>query len=115
MRMRGCGVSANEYSCAHGAQINFGDFTPYLTYRNISGKSQQIFSLRTFLNLTRSKKIIGTQTQYLVEALSDVKQVIAFYCRQDTVAWRNLRLFYQKNVLQWSDSFKSLSCSQIDV
>jgi hypothetical protein len=27
-----CGVSANEYSCAHGAQINFGDPTPYLTY-----------------------------------------------------------------------------------
>ncbi len=26
-----CGVSANEYSCAHGAQINFGDLTPYLT------------------------------------------------------------------------------------
>ncbi len=28
---RGCGVSANEYRCAHGAQINFGDITPYLT------------------------------------------------------------------------------------
>ncbi len=28
----GCGVSANEYSCTHGAQINFGDLTPYLTY-----------------------------------------------------------------------------------
>jgi hypothetical protein len=28
----GCGVSANEYSCAHGAQIIFGDLTPYLTY-----------------------------------------------------------------------------------
>jgi hypothetical protein len=28
----GCGVSANEYSCAHGAQINFGDLPPYLTY-----------------------------------------------------------------------------------
>jgi hypothetical protein len=27
-----CGVSANEYSCAHGAQINFGDLTPYLIY-----------------------------------------------------------------------------------
>ncbi len=26
------GVSANEYSCAHGTQINFGDLTPYLTY-----------------------------------------------------------------------------------
>ncbi len=28
----GCGVSANEYSCAHGTQIKFGDQTPYLTY-----------------------------------------------------------------------------------
>jgi hypothetical protein len=28
----GCGFLANEYSCAHGAQINFGDLTPYLTY-----------------------------------------------------------------------------------
>jgi hypothetical protein len=27
-----CWVSANEYSWAHGAQINFGDLTPYLTY-----------------------------------------------------------------------------------
>jgi hypothetical protein len=28
---RCCRVSANEYNCAHGAQINFGDLTPYLT------------------------------------------------------------------------------------
>ncbi len=28
----GCGVSAYEYSCAQGAQINFGALTPYLTY-----------------------------------------------------------------------------------
>ncbi len=27
-----CRVSVNEYSCAHGAQINFGDLTPFLTY-----------------------------------------------------------------------------------
>ncbi len=27
-----CGVSANEYSCARGAKINFGDFTLCLTY-----------------------------------------------------------------------------------
>jgi hypothetical protein len=27
-------VSANEYSCAHGAQINFGVLTPYLAYAN---------------------------------------------------------------------------------
>ncbi len=25
-------VTANDYSCAHGAQINFGDLTPYLTF-----------------------------------------------------------------------------------
>jgi hypothetical protein len=25
-----CRVSANEDSCAHGAQINFGDLTPYI-------------------------------------------------------------------------------------
>jgi hypothetical protein len=28
----GWGASANEYSCAHGAQKNFGDLTSYLTY-----------------------------------------------------------------------------------
>jgi hypothetical protein len=32
MRGEGCGVSANEYSSAHGAPINFGDLTPYLIY-----------------------------------------------------------------------------------
>ncbi len=28
----GCGVSDNEYSSAHEAQVNFGYLTPYLTY-----------------------------------------------------------------------------------
>jgi hypothetical protein len=27
-----CGVSANEYSCVNGTQINFGDITPYFNY-----------------------------------------------------------------------------------
>ncbi len=27
--VRSCWVSANEYSCAHGDQINFGDLTPF--------------------------------------------------------------------------------------
>jgi hypothetical protein len=30
--MRGLRLSANEFSCAHGAQTNFGDLTPFLTY-----------------------------------------------------------------------------------
>jgi hypothetical protein len=37
---RGWGVAgalANEYSCA-GAQINFGDLTPYLTYEKDPGE-----------------------------------------------------------------------------
>jgi len=36
MQERGVGVAeyqqANEYSCAHGAQINFGDLTPFNLY-----------------------------------------------------------------------------------
>ncbi len=35
----GCGVSANEYSCALGAQIKFGDLTPYLTYGENSSRN----------------------------------------------------------------------------
>ncbi len=27
-----CGDSANEYSCVHGAQSNFGDLTPFLWF-----------------------------------------------------------------------------------
>jgi hypothetical protein len=42
MRGRGVfGVSVNEFSCAHGVQINLGDLTPYLTY------GQSIFEGRT--------------------------------------------------------------------
>jgi hypothetical protein len=31
----GCGVSANEQICAHGAQMNFGDLTPYLAMHTV--------------------------------------------------------------------------------
>ncbi len=32
----GCGVSANEYNCAYGAQINFGDPTPYFVFADLN-------------------------------------------------------------------------------
>ncbi len=32
---QGCEVSANEYSCAHGTQINFGDLTQELAQRRV--------------------------------------------------------------------------------
>ncbi len=35
----GCGFSANEYSFAHGAQLDFGDLTPYLTYGENSSRN----------------------------------------------------------------------------
>ncbi len=37
-------VSANEYSCAHGAQINFGDLTPYFIQWN--GASDRLVFVR---------------------------------------------------------------------
>jgi hypothetical protein len=35
-------LSANEYSCAYGAQINFGDLTPHLTYDSHGGDGGRI-------------------------------------------------------------------------
>jgi hypothetical protein len=40
----GCGVSANKYSCADGAQINFGDLTSYLPYGQICSSGTKIFA-----------------------------------------------------------------------
>jgi hypothetical protein len=37
-----CGVSANMYSCTHGAQINFGDLAPYLTWQEESATAHQL-------------------------------------------------------------------------
>ncbi len=35
-------ISANEFSCAHGAQINLGDLTPCLTYGNTNLEEQTV-------------------------------------------------------------------------
>jgi hypothetical protein len=45
---RSCGVSANEYSCTHGAQRNFGDLTPYLTYgfNNLASDAKMLEELK---------------------------------------------------------------------
>ncbi len=34
----GCGVSANEHSCTHGAQINFVDLPPYFLVFSEAGQ-----------------------------------------------------------------------------
>jgi hypothetical protein len=41
----GCGVSANEYSYGHGAQMNFGDLTPYLTYDYIGLQTKLLIQI----------------------------------------------------------------------
>jgi hypothetical protein len=44
------GVSANVNSCAHGAQVNFGDLTSYLTHRwEDTGMNPQSNNDSTFL------------------------------------------------------------------
>ncbi len=50
----GCGlggVPANEYRCAHGAQINFGDLTPYWTMNLWGLHSRAAFSARRVTKL----------------------------------------------------------------
>jgi hypothetical protein len=54
MRGEGGGVSANEYSCAHGAQINFGDLTSYLTYAVLPLKASRAMAIEF-----RSLKMYG--------------------------------------------------------
>ncbi len=53
----GCGASANEYSCAHGAPINFGDLTPYITY----GISCHLVTLQLADNISPLEIIWGNQ------------------------------------------------------
>ncbi len=48
----GCGVSANEYNCAHGAQINFGELTPCLTYAEM--EPGEFTRKKVFVKLNRS-------------------------------------------------------------
>ncbi len=52
----GCGVSANEYSCAHGAQINFGDIPPYLTFAGkvLQNESKNISVFSVFYRYSNS-------------------------------------------------------------
>jgi hypothetical protein len=48
-------VSAIEYSCAHGAQINFGDLIPYLTYGGgVWGRGQETRTEQIFCHCKKS-------------------------------------------------------------
>ncbi len=60
-----CGFSANDYSCAHGAQINFGDLTPYSTYDHKRGGRMPLVRRQVTLIHWQSFEthIIGTQTR----------------------------------------------------
>ncbi len=58
----GFGVSVNDYSCAHGAQINFGDLTPYLTYARSEGITIQLCVLyMSHLQLCQSDDVMYFQ------------------------------------------------------
>jgi hypothetical protein len=57
----GCGVSAKEYSCAHGAQINFGDLTPILFLANISLTDRMFCFLNRIIFLKEKKSFFSLQ------------------------------------------------------
>jgi hypothetical protein len=56
------GVSANEYSCAHGDQINFGDLTPYIT---------MAWPLRIFITLLMHTVLVQLHTVFSMSVYMD--------------------------------------------
>jgi hypothetical protein len=48
--MSQCGVSDNEYSCTHGAQINFGDLIMYLTCDTLTLASSVTINTKTIVH-----------------------------------------------------------------
>jgi hypothetical protein len=61
---RGCGVSTNEYSCAHGALINFGALFLYLTYADKASDGKG-----NFKELIETTDQIGMLTELLTKRL----------------------------------------------
>jgi hypothetical protein len=75
-RGRGCGVSANEYSSAHGAQINFGDVSPYLTYgRSISHSERTSAQLKNFCSLFSDSSV-----QHAIQNTPLIRQPVCLSC-----------------------------------
>ncbi len=119
---RGLPVSAYEHSCAHWAQINFGDLTPYLTYGcriwevvdeghtdcEICGR--KLFSERFWVlpssnwPLTESTCLECTVHTYL-HGNSIFKQPsgkcwpLLFYQRLEKNLWKNFVLILTKNLI----------------
>jgi hypothetical protein len=52
-----CGLSASKYSCAHEAQINFGDLTPYLAYTYHFHSSLLLTDLKVKCNFCATSQI----------------------------------------------------------
>jgi hypothetical protein len=71
----GCEVLANEYSCAHGAQTNFGDLTSYLTY----GCTQKLLKIR--IRAAESPWILNLLHSYwLAQRLVVFLMLIIYVC-----------------------------------
>ncbi len=69
---RSCWVSVNEYSCTHGAQIKFGDLTPYLTYDWTWGR----------IHLTWDAPVVRTWyycTCYMLQLYAAIHSLFIFY------------------------------------
>ncbi len=61
------GVSAKEYSCAHGAQINFEDLAPYLTYASsLTIRKIEKYNTCSTGTYTVQQKLVGLIPIYLL-------------------------------------------------
>ncbi len=76
----GCGVLANEYSCTHGAQINFGDLTPYLTMV-LMDKVETSYSISSICHLKSTYSfLLQISVKHLKERLVRHQRTIKGNC-----------------------------------
>jgi hypothetical protein len=75
----GCEISANEYSCTNGVQINFGDLAPYLTYGpNRCEFNKTISLIGTLLVLySRDKSMLNYLSLWVGSNSTDIEKILS--------------------------------------
>jgi hypothetical protein len=92
---RSCGVSANEYTCTHGAQINFGDLTPYLIYDYNGNLDETISTNYVFLTYCKG------QTHNLCSCKWSVNKQRKLYWWLTTMAIQN-KILDSQCIFAWN-------------
>jgi hypothetical protein len=64
---------SNEYRCAHGAQRNFGDLTPYLTYDCRVEKGSNI--LASFWPFRKQQQVLWIMVAWILHQVFNLNSV----------------------------------------